>query len=134
MTKSELAAQKCADLANEGADAITKRISVWNALDFLDGHSLGADSEAFRRFVEHVSDLCKQAIASGDTSGLEELVLREPVDPDLLEARVIVANAAVLRTDNQRQAILDGHAGLLQVNAALAGLRRGREIERGEGM
>lgn len=112
MTKSELAAQKCADL--------TENIAPYTA---------------FRRYVEHVSDLCEQSIATGDTSGLNELVLREPVDPDLLEAREIAAQGCddclMPATAHEiRNGVKDKSR---EVKTALAALRRGREIERGEG-
>lgn len=51
-----------------------------------------------------------------------------PVDPLLNEARKLIAESNVFRTNNQMQAILDGHAGTLQVSIALAALRRGIEL------
>lgn len=124
MTKSELAAQKCADLSNEVCRE-RKREADYRPTNFGTAHVFAANL-AFPRFVEHVSDLCEQAIASGDTSGLDELVLREPVDEDLLERRKIVAAwyEAIGRhvtADEIRSGFCDD------------ALRRGREIERGEG-
>lgn len=126
MTKSELAAQKCADLTNEKSNI------SWQRSHFKTDASVGG---VFRHFVEHVSDLCEHAIASGDTSGLEELVLREEVDRDLLEAREIaaqgcedclmIATAGGIRTGHMDKS--------REVKTTLAALRRGREIERGEG-
>lgn len=72
MTKSELAAQKCTDLMRNLFGN-----SYVGVPDYFKGNN------PFRLYVEHVSDLCEHAIASGDTSGLEELVLREAVDPDM---------------------------------------------------
>lgn len=112
MTKSELAAQKCVKLGREGGP--------WVA-----------------RFLEHVSDLCERAIASGDTSGLEELVLREPVDADLLEAREICAVFSEARgafsTAARYRAGEFDNVRDYELNLAILALRRGREIERGEG-
>ena len=51
-----------------------------------------------------------------------------PVDPLLIEAREIVANADVSRTLNQTMAIREGRGGERQVEIALAALKRGIEL------
>lgn len=102
MTKFDLAAQKCVELAGEGGP--------WMA-----------------RFLEHVSDLCEQAIASGNTSGLEELVLCEPVDPLEAEAAKFAESwAPEMVTPSPEIRLVN-----LEI-MALAALRRGKELGRQE--
>jgi hypothetical protein len=54
-----------------------------------------------------------------------------PVDPDRAEAIAVVLAEHVMRTDNQIEAIKSGQAGGGKIAIALAGIKRGRELERG---
>lgn len=89
---SRLAATRCTELA-ESVHPMSKE-HPWRAEDFIDNFP---DRSAFRQFVEQAHTLATEALAhpEGAAEILAPLILREPVDPDLLIAREF--KASVLR-------------------------------------
>lgn len=77
-SKSELAAQRCADLANGVFRARTGRDGCYRAVHFLAKTTTGSQ-EALYLYVERV-DAAITAYEAGDKTALDEFRLVEPVD------------------------------------------------------
>ena len=86
---SKLAAERCAELANDP--------SAWDATDFMPGNYGGSTCRALYETVTQAHTLATEAFAHPERAAeiLAPLILREPVDPDLLIAREF--KASVLR-------------------------------------
>lgn len=138
-----LAPQRCADLTN-ALEEERGSILQWPASAFS-GDAAPQSCIAFRRYVEAVSEAVKQfreewALTPVALTNIDRLlgqfVLREPVDPLLVEARRIAAHTKdgpLDEFDETDQDILDGKRDeSFPVEVALAALRRGIEIGRAE--
>ena len=76
------AAKRAAELTNACQPSI-----LFSAIDFEPGHECGYDAEAFRKFIQHVSDVAKQAkrdlevLSKGPVKYLDALILPHQPDP-----------------------------------------------------
>lgn len=106
MTNMNEAAKRAAELAN---DCRPNGFShePYTANDFEEGSEIGYDAEAFRKYIQHVSDVAERVskrydMGSGHYDELRALILPKPVDP-LVEACFALGRGAIpiadLRTE-----------------------------------